>query len=239
MLHRIAISTRVVCPQEYHDPRDTLSQDWHPFLAKCGLQALHVPNNVDVNQYLEGVDLAGVILSGGNNVHPNSYNNTSNDDMSDTSLDRDRTEAALIDWAIARNKPVVGVCRGMHMINVYFGGTILKDIQASLDKASSHVACIHDLKHLVHSFYGPYGDSPKQVNSYHNQGITKQELSDKLRCASVHAEDNVVEVLYHPDMKIVGIQWHPERPNPASEFDLALFSSLFSGENRQEQGEQT
>jgi len=224
---KVAISLRVVHAQGYHDPRDALSQDWFPFLASCDVLPVLIPNiGEDTAAYLGEMNVAGVLLTGGNNLCPESYCAT-DDTVGDTSGVRDKTESEMIRFANERNLPLIGVCRGMHMLNAYYGGTILPRLKEQIPNAVGHVACQHDVEIVAQKFSETFGVKTLQVNSYHDQGFTRQELAPALECIAVSAEDGVVEGLAHPDLPVVGIQWHPERPGSSEAFDRALVRRMF------------
>jgi putative glutamine amidotransferase len=152
-----------------------------------------------------------VVLTGGNNVDPALYGGTA--EVSQVYPERDRTEYALIAGALERGIPVWGVCRGLHTINVYFGGSLTPQVEG-------HVARDHGLT----------SDHPLLTdavcNSYHNQGVRGEDLSGELRVLA-HSADGLVEALYHPTEPVAAVQWHPERQNRP--YDRALLATFLAG----------
>lgn len=197
----IAVSQRPLS-QESHGLRlDTLDQRWAPFLIGCGLIAQPVPNHLDlVRPLMETNDPAGVLLTGGGDLA--SFNGR------DT--DRDEVERLLIDWALARQRPVVGVCRGMQVIQERFG--------VALQPVDGHVGRDHAVT---------IGGSCRSVNSYHRFGTRKTVPA--LAVLAV-ADDGVIEAVRHVSAPVSGIMWHPERFKPFSAADIRLFSNLFAVE---------
>ena len=222
----IAISMRVVQATGYLDPRDTISQGWFPFLKKCGIKPVLIPNIGDVEEQLETFDIKGVILTGGNNLCPATYHDERTLEVADTSPDRDATEISLVEYAVNHSIPVLGVCRGIQLINAYFGGRITRLCET--DSESNHVACNHEVKLIDPLFRTHFEATSLTVNSYHDQAVTVNGLAKPLTSFAVFEDDNLVEGLYHPQLPIVAIQWHPERTNLAHEFDVQLVTDFLS-----------
>ena len=108
----IAISLRIVKAQNYDETRDALSHDWPQFLENLGIIPIYIPNNLlNVKNYLSAFEIDGLILSGGDNLG--------------TDPVRDKTETELLQYAMSKNIPTLGICRGLQLINQYFGGTLL------------------------------------------------------------------------------------------------------------------
>jgi len=132
----------------------------------------------------------------------------------------------VLDWALDRSVPVLGVCRGLELMNRYFDG--------SLSPVEEHVATTHDVtfadsveKHARKSLF------PDQmtVNSYHDYGITPADIAQPLDVLGT-APDGSIECLCHPDEPLLGIMWHPERDTPSREIDRQVFEYLFRGDTR-------
>ena len=222
---RVALSMRVVAASSRHGRCDAVEQDWHGFLRECGIVALPVPNvGEGAVDWLDGIELDGVVLSGGNDICPETYGASGT--LPNAFPERDRTEVALVRLARSRGIPLVGVCRGMLMLNVFFGGTLLQDIKEEIPGAGNHLRAIHPCAVTSPHIAEVLGAASLKVNSYHTQGVTEVELSPELRpFASCPA--GVLEGIHHPELPFVGIQWHPERDNPASAWDRQLFSRIF------------
>ena len=145
-----------------------------------------------------------LLLPGGGDVEPWRYGrgNTASRGLEP---ERDTAELMLLERFIAAGKPVLGICRGIQIINVFFGGTLCQDLpgHAAADgKDSFHAVC------TVRSPLLPVCGPVCRVNSAHHQAV--DALGRGLR-AIQWAEDGTVEALCHDCLPIWGVQWHPER----------------------------
>ena len=145
-----------------------------------------------------------LLLPGGGDVEPWRYGrgNTASRGLEP---ERDTAELMLLERFIAAGKPVLGICRGIQIINVFFGGTLCQDLpgHAAADgKDSFHAVCT--VRSPLLAVCGPVC----RVNSAHHQAV--DALGRGLR-AIQWAEDGTVEALCHDCLPIWGVQWHPER----------------------------
>ena len=189
---KIGISQRITNAQNYVEKRDAISHDWAKFLEKIDLMPVFIPNSLtDIESFLDSFDLDGIILSGG-------------DDLG-TDIERDKTELDTLKFAIDKKIPVLGVCRGMQLINKFFGGSIVKS------ETSKHVGKNHLIKILDSKIYDILKTNSIEVNSYHNNLITKDVLAPSLLSIAVDETDDSIEGLHHEKHQILGVMWHPER----------------------------
>lgn len=214
---RVGLTQRVTVVEEYGERRDCLDQEWTSLLESEGYQPIPIPNTVnDVTTYLDELDFDAIILTSGNDL-------SHLDDATIPAPERDRFEMALLDWAIDTNTPVLGVCRGLELLNHYFGG--------SLTQVDKHVSNDHlvTFEIRVSDTSGVGLDLPDKitVNSYHEYGILQTDVGGELEVVST-APDGTVECVRHPQYPLWGIMWHPERKTQSSEFDRRLFDYLFS-----------
>lgn len=187
----VAISQRVERIEAINERRDALSQEWASLAEACGFLPLPLPNRLSVvRQLLEELSPEGMILSGGNDLASHGGD----------APERDETERFLIDWAVERRVPLLGVCRGAQLLLDHFG--------TPLERVEGHVRVEHALTN---------GDT---VNSFHNWGAA--ECRPPLE-ALARSGDGVVEILRHHDCPwIRGILYHPERYHPFRERDIAF-----------------
>jgi N5-(cytidine 5'-diphosphoramidyl)-L-glutamine hydrolase len=197
-MRAVAITQRVSVIPGYGERRDCLDQAWTRFLAACGLVPVLLPNITEVALALcERAGIAGLVLTGGNDLAA----------LGGDAPERDAVENAVFDWAECRRLPVLGVCRGMQVIQQHFG--------IPLCRVEGHVA-----QRQVIRIHG----EPKDVNSYHHFGAfdSRPPLEVWAR-----AEDRVVKAIRHSAQPITGIMWHPERRLPFSPDDIMLFRQVF------------
>jgi N5-(cytidine 5'-diphosphoramidyl)-L-glutamine hydrolase len=197
----VAVTQRVAIIPEYGERRDCLDQAWPRFLAACGLTPLALPNVLEVALELcTGAAVSGLVLTGGNDLA----------ECGGDAPERDAVELALLDWAERRGLPVLGVCRGMQVIQQRFG--------IGLNRVERHVA-----RRQVIRIEG----EPREVNSFHH--FASLESRPPLDVWAV-ADDGVVKAIRHSTQPITGIMWHPERLSPFSPADTVLFRKFFKVE---------
>lgn len=159
----------------------------------------------------------GFLFTGGHDVDPSLYGESKHDLCGESNTLRDRLETMVFNYAIKRDIPILGICRGIQIINVLCGGTLYQDLPSEYN-----IEC-----RRIHQMKPPYDqpchrvlvveDSPLhqltksdsiEVNSYHHQAI--KELAPNLSIMA-HSEDGLVEAIYMPSQRFVwAVQWHPE-----------------------------
>lgn len=207
------------------------SQDIINAVAMAGGLPLVFPNfkPESVKEYVSKVD--GIVLSGGADVDPYLYGQEPSPLLQRTDYDRDIRESALFKEAVKQKKPILAICRGMQLINVVFGGTLLQDL--SYDKTLTishlHTASGIDPIHTIHvqenSHFASVAPDQIRVNSIHHQIIDK--LGEPL-VASAHSADGVIEAveLIDDTHSIVGVQYHPEHMIAKDERHLSVYTDL-------------
>lgn len=120
----------------------------------------------------------------------------------------DRQQLLLLDWFVHDQKPVLGICKGLQLINLYFGGGLCQELPTAAD----HRCLQYDQIHPTHAhpdfFLAQLYGTDFAVNSAHHQGIS---FLAKQLTAIQWADDGVIEGLVHNSLPIIGLQWHPER----------------------------
>lgn len=152
-------------------------------------------------------DYDGLILCGGCDIHPSHYGEPIDGSL-EIRPDRDEAEFAQVKAYVAAGKPIFGICRGLQVLNVYFGGSLYQDLEdAHIHTNQEDYATAHDVTAvdggLCHGLYG----KAFAVNSYHHQGV--KVLGDGLR-ADAHSGE-LVEAFVHESQPVMAVQWHPER----------------------------
>lgn len=205
---RIGLSMRVVRETRYPETRDALAWDWRRFLARAlpDVPWVPVPNlGPGVARFLEDWGIRGLALTGG-------------DDLG-AEPQRDATERAMLDWALARACPVLGVCRGLQLLQAHGHGRLTPDA------GPAHLSA----RHVVNFLTSPYGPAGRQeTNSCHAWRIPPGELARDLLPLAL-AEDGSVEAARHASAPVVGVMWHPERETSPAAMDLAIVRTLFLG----------
>ena len=154
-------------------------------------------------------DYDGLILCGGNDIDPKYYGEEI-DGSVDIDRARDDVEFALLKAFVDAGKPILGICRGCQLINIFFAGTLYQHI----DNANEHSSFSDfDLIHRVSATKGSIAEglygANFVVNSFHHQAI--RELGNGLQVTMMSADNTVVEGLEHKRLPVFGVQWHPER----------------------------
>jgi putative glutamine amidotransferase len=200
-----------------------------------GLPVLIAPNIDDdtLREIYERVD--GVLLTGGGDVDPALYGIADDGLAHSINPDRDRTEIEITRWALADNKPLLGICRGVQVVNVALGGTLYRDIEKEY---SGYNGLDHELSskisrdHVAHPVQINAGSTlanvldteSVQVNTLHHQAL--REVAPGLT-VSAHALDGVIEGVELPGARFfVGVQWHPEEMTNYSEPMRRLFGAF-------------
>lgn len=153
-------------------------------------------------------DYDGLILCGGCDIDPQYYHEEVDGSVS-INIERDRAEFALLSAYVDAGKPVLGICRGLQLINVFFGGSLHQDLpEAELHRKINGVDSVHDVTASEGSIlYELYGAS-FSTNSAHHQAV--KALGKDLR-ATAYWNNRYIEACEHVSLPIFGVQWHPER----------------------------
>ena len=204
-----------------NEERDCLSHDWWELLSRLGVTPVLIPNRLpSPAHFLNSTGITHLLLSSGNNLQPLPRETVN---FGDFYPQRDQIEMELLSIAQKKGIPVFGVCRGLQMVNRFFGGGISRNLSERLGKPKPHVTNSHPVNILtpeMKQLLGPTLD----VNSYHDQGIIRDQAASALEVFAL-SEDDIVEGAYHPDLPILGIMWHPERPHGSSEQSNSLLQS--------------
>ena len=186
-------------------------------IAICGIEE-HVKNYIAA---LTGVGLkpavvrsradlapfAGLVLPGGGDIDPALYGaENAGSDHIDRALDED--QLAMTDAFLRAGRPVLGICKGLQILNVYFGGDLIQHLPTAERHRQAEGDAVHPCFSVPGSdMEGLYGRR-YAVNSAHHQGLGR--LGDGLIVTS-SAADGTVESVVHGTLPVLGVQWHPER----------------------------
>ncbi|MEU9123710.1 gamma-glutamyl-gamma-aminobutyrate hydrolase family protein [Streptomyces sp. NPDC048506] len=151
--------------------------------------------------------LDGLVIAGGADVAPARYGAEPHPRTGPPSLDRDAWELALIEAALTDGVPLLGICRGLQLLNVALGGTLVQHLDGHAGPPG--VFDRHDVKPVPGTLLSRALPEPVSVPTYHHQAVDR--LGSGL-LVSAYAEDGTVEALELPDGRAftLGVQWHPE-----------------------------
>lgn len=177
-----------------------------------GAVPVPLPNTLrDPVQFMRSLGIDGVVLSGGNDL-------VQAPDAANVAPERDETERAVLSYCVGNRLPLLGVCRGMQVINAFFGGRVMPVLRHA------------DTRHRVRRQDGTVGHWPSvfEVNSFHKYGISPDGLAPDLEAVVTCEQDGTVEAACHRRARCVGVMWHPERERPSAEHDIRLLRQLFA-----------
>lgn len=173
-------------------------------LDACGVQGIF---SLELSQ---ARDCAGLLLPGGGDIDPARYGQLPAG-SEEPDLERDAAELHLVSNFVAWGRPILGICRGIQILNVALGGDLIQDLETA--KEHKHDPQLGDRVHLVtvpeNSFLFPLYGKEFSVNSSHHQAL--KTLAPGLQEAARSSRDGVLEAVQWPDRQIYGVQWHPER----------------------------
>ena len=209
----------------------TRLDDYVESVRRAGGEPLVLSNTDDPAEALTRVD--GLLLTGGLDVDPALYGETPHE-TTEVAAERDRFEVPLTQAAISRDVPLFAICRGVQVLNVAAGGSLVQDIPSAVRSDLNHAIDIpkDHVAHQVHvrpgtrlaEALGPVTDMDAcAVNSRHHQSVARVAPSFVVSAAS---PDGVVEAIERPGAAFcVGVQWHPENFWRTGEF-AGLFGAF-------------
>ncbi len=202
-------------------------------LASVGLRPYILPvmRAADADDMLEG--MAGLVLTGGEDVDPARYGAPRHPALGDVHPERDEFEIALVLAAHARKLPTLAICRGIQVANVAFGGTLVQDLPSEWTGAVDHDGAatrdqrVHDVNVTQQSrLAAALGACTLSVNSFHHQALANVSSTF---CVVAKARDGVIEGVEsrEPGWWMLGVQWHPEELTATPEpWDRNLFAAF-------------
>lgn len=213
----------------------TRVEDYVESVKRAGAEPLVLSNSDDPRAVLDRVD--GILLTGGLDVDPALYGEAPHP-KTETAPERDRFEVPLSRAAVERDMPVLAICRGVQVLNVAAGGTLVQDIPSSIDSKLAHSIDVpkDKIAHDVHVKNGTRLASALDpglktrpaivecaVNSRHHQAVGRVAPQFVV---SAESRDGVVEAIERPASTFcLGVQWHPENFWRTGEF-AGLFDAF-------------
>lgn len=215
-------------PQVDEEGRCWMNPDYLNSVARAGGIAVVLPLTGDedvLGEIAQRFD--GFVLTGGPDVDPSLYGQKREDFCGEICDARDELETKLFRLAFELDKPILGICRGIQLINVAMGGTLYQDLPSQLPSDVCHRVPGKPLAREVHEILvenESFGDLQLtlMVNSRHHQAIDRLAPGLKVRA---RAKDGVIEAVYCPEKpQIMAVQWHPE--NFRNELSKCIFEEF-------------
>jgi putative glutamine amidotransferase len=209
-------------------------EDYRQSILHVGGEPRTLDSSMPIEQALTGID--GLMLTGGGDVAPSRYGEAAHETVEEAEPGRDEFEIALILAARARNLPILAICRGVQVLNVACGGTLVQDIPSQIAGALAHSLPVpqHQPYELAHEVWVDKDsllaklmrdrlvDEALEVNSRHHQAVKAVARGFVITAT---APDGVVEAIEDPKaLFCLGVQWHPE-----NFFRTGEFRALFEG----------
>lgn len=203
-------------------------------LAEAGAIPVILPMRLTSGEMaqLDGM-LDGYLLTGGHDVNPGLYGEVASPQCGAPCDARDRLERAVYEKACEKDKPVLGICRGLQFINVLHGGTLYQDLPTQYQGGvclehrmpPPYDRGIHAVQLEKESpLYRLLGQESLLVNSYHHQAV--KDLGEGLEVMA-RAQDGLIEGVYRRDKRFVwGVQWHPEFSYKKEESQRKIFEAF-------------
>ena len=183
----------------------------------------------DIRQILDGIQ--GILLTGGHDVDPKMYGELPLAECGKPCRERDAMESILLEQALERDMPVLGVCRGIQFLNAYLGGSLYQDLPLQHPSGIEHHqkppydVPVHKVDILNGSgLFSLLNKNNIAVNSYHHQAI--KEMAESLRAMAV-SEDGIIEAVEMSGKRFVwAVQWHPEFSHKVDEDSRKIFAEF-------------
>ena len=198
-------------------------------LRRAGAKAVWIETD-DLDKAIEEMlRCDGLLLSGGEDIDPAYYGQTPTEKCGTPDAHRDRTEMKMLEAFLPTGKPILGICRGEQLLNVYFGGTLHQDIaEISTSRHKnfprknwgSHAVTVKPGTKLAEIM----GKEIFPVNSLHHQAADK--IGPELIVSAV-SDDGIIEAVEHPAHRFcIGVQWHPEHMSTFSKLQRRIFDAF-------------
>jgi putative glutamine amidotransferase len=186
-----------------------------------------VKDSGDISPYLDALrtvgieeafgsleDAAGLMLMGGADLNPARYGEPKRPETESPDNERDEREIALIAHALEHDLPILAICRGMQILNVQHGGTLvqhLETVQRHRQRPKDKSLNAHEIEITHGTRLAAIAGDPlrREVNSRHHQAVGR--LGNGLVISAIDSEDGVIEAIERPDRRfVIGVEWHPE-----------------------------
>jgi gamma-glutamyl-gamma-aminobutyrate hydrolase PuuD len=174
---------------------------------------------------LQGVQ--GLVLTGGSDISPAYYGQEADPELGDVDKERDAFELGLMTMADAADVPTLAICRGVQLLNVHRGGTLVQHLPSARHRRNDtpKSQAVHAVRIEAGSRLAGIMGLAADVNSRHHQAVDR--VGGGLVVTARDQEDGVIEALEDPARRfLVGVQWHPEDQAPVNEVQRRLFEAF-------------
>ena len=229
---KIGIAGSIIIDKSGNFPgyrRAYVNEDYVESVIRAGGVPYIIPVLEDLNiikEYAKNID--GLILSGGHDINPLLWKEEPNKNLGETFPERDNFELMLIRSILEEGKPILGICRGEQILNVYFGGTLYQDLSLKKDGSIRHDQKIRPdlVTHTVDIkkdslLYKILEVDSLLVNSFHHMAIKNIGKGFDVVATS---KDGVIEGIEMQDKNIIAVQWHPEMLSKNNQLMQKLFN---------------
>ena len=225
----IAISNRVKSKKIY----SVINNDYIKAVQKAGGIPILIPFSSNIENIKEYIDkIQGIIFTGGEDISPLVYNEDPLKEVECIIEERDRFELELFKEVYEKQIPILGICRGLQLINIALGGNLYQDINFQIPNSYGHApknTSRHNLYHSVKiekdsKLFDIFKTEDLKVNSFHHQSIKKLGTDLKITALS---NDGIIEAVESTNEKfLVAVQWHPENLVERHTEFLSFFEAL-------------
>ena len=221
------MSVTIAMPRMSTDPELTTAQSKYvESLARAGAEVHWVDLTDPDHAVAEALQFDGLLLPGGGDIEPTLFGQERIPACGEPNLLRDAAEPKLLHAFLAADKPILGICRGIQVLNVFLGGELYQDIKPMEHVPhNDHWAKVHTVTVRRGTLLSQLmGRDTVLVNSQHHQAASK--VAPGLEIAAL-SEDGFIEALEKPDARFcLGVQWHPEWLSAADPVQQGLFDAF-------------
>ena len=212
---------------DFKDKNNSIEEVYSKAVARHGGLPVLIPTVENQTEYLESIvsRIDGLLIPGSRDMDPRYYKQVPHPKLNPMNEERTAAEYIVLESALEKKIPVLGICGGMQFINVFFGGSLYQDIQELIEspliheKGAVHPVEIEDNSHLLTIIHEKKFD----VKSYHHQAVN--DIGNGLKINAV-SPDGIVEGLESEEHSLLAVQWHPELEE--SEISKNIFESFIS-----------
>jgi len=213
---------------DFKDKHNSIEEAYSKAVAGYGGLPVLIPTVENQTEYLITIidRIDGLLIPGSRDMDPKHYNEGPHPKLNPMNRERTAAEYIVLESALEKNIPVLGICGGMQFINVFFGGSLYQDIQDLVENPLIHEkGTVHPVKISEGSkLLRIVGKSEFSVKSYHHQAVNK--VGKGLTINANSTPDNIVEGLESKEHSILAVQWHPELED--SDVSKKIFESFIS-----------